>query len=189
MELQAILAKALTVELEPFVTFRPGDILQPAYLDLPSLVNFDFLWPNIRSFVISERIKTLIFDALTDVVDIVPIHLRKLGNRQIMPMPANDSTQPDQSFADDTEQTVPKFYQVLVRAESDYPKGGSPVSECPVCKHKLIEDQERELVMTEKLWGGQAIFFLKTSLHVVVTEALVEKIRAVQASNVEFIPY
>ncbi|MDD5323469.1 MAG: hypothetical protein PHD43_23270, partial [Methylococcales bacterium] len=70
-----------------------------------------------------------------------------------------------------------------------YPTGGTPVSTCPLCKRKSIEEEKRELIMKEEMWSGQQIFFLRTTLHVVVTEPLAEKIRRFHASNVEFIPY
>ena len=161
--LQKELAGYLEKEIVTFVTFRPGDNFQPAYFDIPSKPAVDFLWPNIRSFVVSERMKRMVFDELSDDVEIVPVQLRKIGKQNVKLPPA-----------------IP---------DSGNPKGGSPVSVCPLCKRKSIDDEKRELVMKEEMWHGQQIFFLKTTLHVVVTEPLAEKIRRAQVSNVDFIPY
>jgi hypothetical protein len=192
--LQKELADYLEKKLVTFVTFRPGDNFQPAYLDIPSKPAADFLWPNIRSFVVSERMKKLVFDELSGDVEIVPVQLRKIGKLNVkLPSGIVDSGKPEANI-DDSERhncddSIGTYYQVLVRSESDYPTGGTPFSTCPLCKRKSIEEEKRELIMKEEMWSGQQIFFLKTTLHVVVTEPLAEKIRRVQASNVDFIPY
>ena len=191
--LQKELASYLEKELVPFVTFRPGDNFQPAYFDILSKPTVDFLWPNIRSFVVSEKIKRMVFDELSGDVEIVPVQLRKIGNLNVkFPPVINDSGKPEKvvdKAHNNLEDSIGTYYQILVRSESDYPKGGAPVSICPLCKRQSIDDEQRELVMKEEMWHGQQIFFLKTTLHVVVTEPLAEKIRRAQASNVDFIPY
>ena len=191
--LQKELAGYLEKELVTFVTFRPGDNFQPAYFDIPSKPTVDFLWPNIRSFVVSEKMKRMVFDELSDDVEIVPVQLRKIGklNAKFPPV-INASGKPEivvDKAHNNLEDSIGTYYQILVRSESDYPKGGTPVSVCPLCKRQSIDDEKRELVMKEEMWHGQQIFFLKTTLHVVVTEPLAEKIRRSQASNVDFIPY
>ncbi len=170
--MQREVAGYLNQDCEPFVTFRSGDNFQPAYLDVPSKPTMDFLWPNPRSFVISERIKKEVFDDLSNEVEMVPVQLRKIGK----PSDAinHDSIQP--------------YYQVLISSESDYPKGGEPLTICPVCKQESFDDSKRELVMREDMWSGQQIFFLKTTLYMIVTESLVEKIRQANASNIDFLP-
>ncbi|MGR9035650.1 MAG: hypothetical protein ACU83O_03555 [Gammaproteobacteria bacterium] len=188
------MAGYLDKECVSFETFRPGDNFQPAYLDIPTEPTADFLWPNIRSFVISERMKQMVFDKLSGDVEIVPIQLRKVGRRNATAAPVKgDSEEPKSGFHEagftDYRDSIGSYYQVLVRSESDYPKGGMPVSVCPVCKREAIDDQKRELTMTEKMWRGQPIFFLRTTLYIVVTEPLAEKIRKMQASNVAFIPF
>jgi len=192
--LQKELAGYLEKELDTFVTFRPGDNFQPAYLDIPSKPAADFLWPNIRSFVVSERMKRIVFDELSGDVDIVPVQLRKIGKLIAKLPPAIPFSGKPEAIIDEAELNNPDdsigtYYQILVRSESDYPTGGIPVSTCPVCKRKSIDDEKRELVMKEEMWQGQHIFFLRTTLHVVVTEPLAKKIRSAQASNVDFIPY
>jgi hypothetical protein len=187
--LQQELAGYLEEELVSFVTFRPGDNLQPAYLDIPSKPTADFLWPNIRSFVVSERMKKMVFDELSDDVEIVPVQMRKVGKLPLT-VPVSAKTGAIQ-YAEpgNPDDSIGTYYQILVRSESDYPTGGKPVSNCPLCKHKFIDDEKRQLIMKEEMWSGQQIFFLKTTLHVVVTEPLAEKIKSMQASNVDFIPY
>jgi hypothetical protein len=160
------------LDFADFITFRPGDNFQPAYLDIPTKPMMDFLWPNVRSFVVSERVKTLIFDDLSANVDVVPVHLRKIGKLQI-----ND-------YPDD----LMTYFQVIIKSESTYPRGAEPLSVCPVCKQESFDDQKRELVMHEDMWQGQQIFFLKTTLYMIVTERLAEKIKAIEATNVDFVP-
>ena len=192
--LQREVAGYLDKECVSFVTFRPGDIFQPAYLDIPTIPTADFLWPNIRSFVISERMKKMVFDKLAGYVEIVPVQFRKVGKRNGRAAvlkegsnePKNNIQLADHS---DHRESIGPYYQVLVRSESDYPKGGKPVSVCPVCKREAIDDKQRELTMTENMWRGQPIFFLRTTLYIVVTEPFAEIIRKAHASNVDFIPY
>lgn len=188
--MQKEIAGYLNKEFISFVTFRPGDNFQPAYLSIPSKPTADFLWPNIRSFVVSERIKKMVFDELSGTVDIVPIQLRKIGKPKTNLTP--DMAVSGSSIREnnrDSDESIAPYYQILVRAESDYPKGGLPLSTCSVCKREYIEEEKRELIMKEEMWRGQQIFFLKTTLYVVVTESLVEKIRKAHATNVEFVPY
>ncbi len=194
LTLQKELAGYLEKEFVSFVTFRPGDNFQPAYLDIPSKPTEDFLWPNIRSFVVSERMKKVVFDELASDVEIVPVRLRKIGKRRVKLTPAIPGSGKPEAITDEAglntfDDSIGAYYQVLVRSESDYPRGGTPVSTCPLCKRIAIAEEKRELIMKEEMWHGQQIFFLKTTLHVVVTEDLAEKIRREQASNVDFVPY
>jgi hypothetical protein len=170
--LQQEVAGYLNLDCESFVTFRPGDTFQPAYLDVPSRPAMDFLWSNPRSFVISERIKKRVFDELTNEVVMVQVQLRKIGK------PADEIDQ----------NSIQPYYQVLIASESDYPKGGEPITSCPVCKQESFDDSKRELVMRNDMWKGQQIFFLKTTLYMIVTEVLVEKIRQANATNIDFVP-
>lgn len=192
--LQKEVAGYLKKECVSFVTFRPGDNFQPAYLDIPSKPAVDFLWPNIRSFVVSEKMKTMVFDELSEHVEIVPVQLRKIGKQNAKSPPAiPDAGKPDSNNHEsehiNPDDSVGPYYQILVRSESDYPKRGAPVSVCSVCKREYIEDENRELIMREEMWLGQQIFFLRTTLHIVVTETLAEKIKKTHASNVDFVPY
>lgn len=192
--MQKEIAGYLNKEFVSFVTFRPGDNFQPAYLSIPSKPTADFLWPNIRSFVVSERMKKLVFDELSGTVEIVPIELRKIGKPSAnlspdLPVSELSAMRKPQAECLDYDDAIEPYYQILVRAESDYPTGGAPLSVCPVCKREYIEEEKRELIMKEEMLRGQQIFFLKTTLYIVVTEPFVEKIRKAHATNVDFVPY
>jgi len=169
--MQMEVARYLNQDCESFVTFRPGDTFQPAFLDVPSKPTMDFLWSNPRSFVISERIKKAVFDDLSNEVEMVQVQPRKIGK-------------PSDAINHDS---IEPYFQVLITSESDYPKGGEPISFCPVCKQESFDDSKRELAMREDMWGGQHIFFLKTTLYMIVTETLVEKIRQMDATNIDFV--
>lgn len=172
-----------TDNFSEFETFKPGDNFQPAYYDSQTPPAVDFLWPNIRSFVVSAKMKQMIFDELAGNVEIIPVTPRKIGKRD----PFAD---PDKAFQDaaDAPALAEPYYQILVRAESDYPNGGGPVSICPVCKHETFDEEKRDLSMRAEMWRGQPIFLLKTTLFVIVTEALAEKIEKIGATNVAFAP-
>ncbi|WP_374088667.1 hypothetical protein [Methylomicrobium lacus] len=179
--MQQEVAGYLDADCAAFQTFKPGDNFQPAYYDNQTVPDADFLWPNIRSFVVSERMKRIVFDGLVGDVEIVPVKPRKIGKR-------NDSGLPSGLDSGHPETLIEPYYQILVRAESDYPKGGAPISICAVCKHEAFDDEKRELVMHEEMWRGQPIFLLRTTLYVIVTEALAEKIQKAGATNVAFVP-
>ena len=185
--LQQEVAAYLQIYFKPFETFRPGDLFQPALYDNSSSPHADFLWPNIRSFVVSARMKQMVFDDLTGNVDIVPVKPRKVGETQHGNSSAVETSVNSKEIFSEASAMSP-YYQILVRSESGYPKGGSPVSKCPVCKHEKIDDEKRELVMHPDMWLGQPIFHLRTSLYVVVTENLAEKIKKLAATNVDFVP-
>jgi len=186
--MQQEVASYLDADCAAFETFKPGDNFQPAYYDSQAVPNTDFLWPNIRSFVVSERMKRIVFDELVGDVEIVPIRPRKIGKRNGTALPAAlDSGHPENEIHA-PETLIEPYYQILVRSASDYPKGGAPISVCPVCKHEAFNDEKRELVMHEEMWRGQPIFLLRTTLYVIVTEALAEKIQKAGATNVDFAP-
>lgn len=185
--MQQEVAAYLNADFSAFETFRPGDNFQPAYYDCPSPPHTDFLWPNIRSFVVSARMKRMVFDELIGDVEIVPVRPRKIGKRNGRASPSVSGSARPADYIHGPE-TIEPYYQILVRSESDYPKGGAPVSVCPVCKHEVIDDVKRELAMYEDMWRGQPIFLLRTTLYVIVTEALAEKIRQSGATNVDFVP-
>lgn len=185
--MQQEVAAYLDADFSAFETFRPGDNFQPAYYDSQSIPHTDFLWPNIRSFVVSARMKRMVFDELTGDVEIVPIRPRKIGKRNGTTSPAAPSFGSPENAIHGPDMIEP-YYQILVRSESDYPKGGTPISVCPVCKHETINDEKRELVMREEMWRGRPIFLLRTTLYVVVTEAFAEKIQKAGATNVDFVP-
>ncbi len=185
--MQQEVAAYLDADFAAFETFRPGDNFQPAYYDSATLPQTDFLWPNIRSFVVSSRMKRLVFDELAGDVEIVPVSPRKIGKRNGANLPVALDSENTENHIHGPELIEP-YYQILVRSTSDYPKGGTPISVCPVCKHEAIDDEKRELVMREEMWRGRPIFLLRTTLYVVVTETLAEKIRKAGATNVNFVP-
>jgi len=184
--MQQEVAAYLNADFSAFETFRPGDNFQPAYYDSQSIPHTDFLWPNIRSFVVSARMRRMVFDELIGDVEIVPVRPRKIGKRNGTTSPAEPLSNPENPIL--APEMIEPYYQILVRSESDYPKGGAPISVCPVCKHETIDDSKRELNMRAEMWRGQPIFLLRTTLYVVVTEALAEIIQQAGATNVDFTP-
>ncbi len=192
--LQMEFAAHMHTECVPFVTYKPGDSFQPSFLDVPSKPKKDFLWSNLGSLVVSKRIKELIFDELYDDVDIIQVHLRKIGKR-------NAKLPPDKPYTGEPEDMINEaaliqypdspgpYFEIVVRSESNYPEGGTPDTICSVCKRESSEIDKRVFRMLESMWQGQQIFFLKTTRYIVVTEPLVEKIKRTGATNVDFVPY
>lgn len=81
---------------------------------------------------------------------------------------------------------VGSYYEILVRNESRYPPGGAPTRICPGCKRPEVDGAARELRMTPEMWNGDNIFFFATTLYVVITDVVRERLSLLGPTNVIF---
>jgi hypothetical protein len=81
---------------------------------------------------------------------------------------------------------VGAYFEVCILKESGSPPGGKPVKVCPGCGRAEINETKREIRMLDHMWKGNAIFFLATTLYVLVTDDLKKIIEHARPTNVVF---
>lgn len=189
-KLQRELMAAIGIDGEPFIDLRPGDDFQPGYLDVPSRPTADFLWPGLRSFVVSDRVRDLLLREAGNDVAVRPVIMRKIGKRDAnLPPPMPSTGEPEDMINEaallDQASAAGSYSEFLVLHESGFPPGGTPISVCSGCRRPEI-GPNRQLKMTPEMWKGEAIFFMATTLHVIVTDKLKKSIESIRPTNVIF---
>lgn len=114
---------------------KPGDTLQPCYLDIPSKPVADFLWPSLISMVVSERIKNLLLEQCPDDIEIYPVVLRKVGKRDSKLPPLIPSSGEPEDMIDEITETISDgrigtYFEICIKFKSDLPPG-AVLGVCP----------------------------------------------------------
>ena len=170
---------------------RPGDEFQPCYLDVPSRPRADFLWGSLGSAVVSERVKDLFESEKTNGIAFSPVVLRKVGRREAKLQPPTPSTgEPEDMMPEmpllKQKDGVGPYYEMLILSESGRPPGGDPKSICSGCGREDIDTEKRQIVMVPSMWKGDDIFFLATTLYIVITARIKRWLEDLGATNVAF---
>jgi hypothetical protein len=189
--LQKELMAILSIHGKPFIDLRPGDDFQPCFLDVPSRPRADFLWSSIGSLVVSERIKNALVEFCSFDIAVCPVTIRKIGKREAKLAPPMPSTGEPEDIIDEVPilQDISKigpYFEVLMLKESEHPAGSTPTRVCPGCRRPDVDFSTRELRMTPEMWKGHNIFFLATTLRVVITDDLKELLARYRPKNVHF---
>lgn len=189
--LQRDLLATLRIQGDPFVALHPGDAFQPCFLDVPSHPRADFLWASLGSLIVSQRIRDLLVTCWTDDIVACPVGLRKIGKREAtLPPPIPSTGEPEDMINEVPLVPEPSeagpYFEILLQKESGFPPGGAPVKICPGCRRLDIDDSTRELRMTSEMWKGDHIFFLATTLYVIVTDDVRQRLQGLRPTNVVF---
>lgn len=188
--LQLELMRALSLQGTPFVTFRPGDDLQPCFLDVPSRPRADFLWPTL-SMVVSERVKNVLVGSWPEDVIACPVILRKIGKREArLPPPVPSTGEPEDMIDEvplvqDTSRIGP-YFEIVVRKHSGYPPGLELLSRCPACGRETFNKRDWEPRMTREMWKGDHVFCLGPGEWVLITDPIRDALLALRVTNVIF---
>jgi hypothetical protein len=169
----------------------PGDAFQPCYLDVPSKPRVDFLWASPGSLVVSEKMKRIILEHCPEDVACCNVILRKIGKCEAdVPAPIPPTGEPgdiiDEVPVESSVLRVGPYHEICIQKESGWPPGGRPESICPGCKRREVNQYKREIRMTNEMWKGDQMFFLATTLYVLVTEDLREAMEKIKPTNVIF---
>jgi hypothetical protein len=188
--LQGALMTALRMEGEPFAALRPGDRFQPAFLDVPSRPRADFLWPSLGSLIVADRVRDLLLGLAGKDIAVCPTTLRKIGRRNAkLPPPMPSTGEPEDIINEvpllNDSNAAGSYSEILIQNESGFPPGGAPISVCTGCRRETI-GPNRRFRMTPEMWNGHAIFFMATTLYVLVTDDLKKAIEKLRPSNVAF---
>ena len=170
-----------------------GSEFQPAYLDVPSRPEADFLWSGLGSVVVSQRIRDTLIEAGIKGGVFVPVVPRKIGKRKAkLPSPVPSTGEPEDLITEmkrvRAPQDVPPYYELVITAESGLPPGVDPQAKCALCGRQSYNDQERSLVMGPEMWRGDDIFLLATTLWIIVTDSFKRRLQALRPTNVVFAP-
>ena len=192
-ELRAKVLTALQGAGAPIARVPVGAEFQPAYLDVPSRPEADFLWSGIANVVVSQRIRDIILQTPTRGAVLVPVIPRKIGRRRAkLPAPMPSTGEPEDLITEikrvlDPRDVAP-YYELVVTAESGLPPGVDPRNTCPLCGRESYREEERRLVMEPEMWRGDDIFLLATTLWIIVTDQFKRRLDALQPTNVIFSP-
>ncbi len=172
--------------------FKPGDSFQPSFLDVASKPKYDFLWSSIGSVIVSERVKKTIEEYVKGTVDFVKVIKRNIGNREPkLPAPIPKSGEPE-DIIEEVELIkntceIQDYFEMIIKYESKEPLFTKISGTCTKCNREDIDEESRLLLMTDELWNGQKIFKMATTLYIVITDELKNKLEKIKASNVKFI--
>lgn len=189
--LQKRLLEELNVRGEPFVDVRPGSRFPPLYLDVPSRPRADFLWPY-GAVLVSNRVRELLVDLCHEDVATFPVNLRKVGKREAkLPAPIPRSGEPEDIINEaplltDTSAVGP-YYEIFPRYASNEPPNRTIESRCFACgrvETKVAHWNWRDpLRMADDTWRGHSMFYLGTTLHIVVIDDVRNALESILPSN------
>jgi hypothetical protein len=117
--------------------------------------------------------------------------LRKVGTRRAtLPPPVPSTGEPEDIIHEvplsKTHTGIGPYFEMIVLRDSGYPPGAQPKSVCRCCGREEIDSNARRLVMTDEMWRGDAIFRLATTLYLMVTDDLRERIARLRPTNITF---
>lgn len=191
--LQKELFAALGQEGEPFIDLAPGANFEPCCLDIPSRPRADFLWPGLGTFLVSERIRNVLLASCGDEVGATEVVLRKVGKRNAaLPAPIPQTGEPEDIIneasvlVDKTE--IGPYYHIVPRKESAYPPNRVTRSICPGCQRveMIYPKNEHKPRMTNAMWKGHRIFYLGSTLRIIVTDEVKQLLMHLRPTNVIF---
>lgn len=175
----------------PGLRLMPGDSFQPAVLDVPSRPRADFLWGSLGSFVVSSRVRDLLAEKCGTAVTMVEVKFGKIGKKEaLLPAPIPSTGEPEDLITEARPlsdlSSVGPYYEAIPASESGWPPGGAPISICSGCLRPQVDNQTRRLVMKADMWRGAPIFYLATTLWIIVSDDLKKQIERLAPTNVLF---
>ena len=173
---------------------RPGDDFQPGYLDVPSIPRSDFLWACLGSVVVSQRVRNLFESMGIGDVAYVPVRIRKIGNREAhLSVPVPSSGEPEDIIHEVPpligSDSLNPYFEMIIQSASEYAPQVEPIATCSGCGRETFRDDERRLIMSETMWRGADLFFLRSTLYIVVTDRIQRALSDLGATNVQFAPF
>jgi hypothetical protein len=191
--LRSTILEALQASGAPITQLQAGAVFQPGYLDVPSRPEADFLWSAIGSVVVSRRIRDAFVDSGIKGGVLVPVVPRRIGKRRAkLPAPVPNTGEPEDLLTEtggvlDPLQ-APPYFELVVTAESRHPPGAEPQAVCDLCGREIYDSSARQLVMEPEMWDGDDIFFLRTTLWIVVTGRVKRILESLRPTNLAFTP-
>jgi hypothetical protein len=85
--------------------------------------------------------------------------------------------------------SVGPYFELVIQSESGYAPRAEPLSVCSGCGRATFPDTEARFVMVDSMWKGIDIFFLASTLYIVVTDRVRHALQNLRATNVELEPF
>jgi len=176
---------ALSVDLTPNAAF------QPLHLKSPSRPQSGFLWSILGSVVVSPKVKLLFERYAITGVQFCPAVIDKVGKRDSKgPVPVASTGEPEDIIDEvEAERNPAEFgplYEMVVTSISGRPPGAEITSRCPACGCEEFDQSRRIIALTETMIPATDIFYLATTLHIIVNDKVREIAWRNRLTNAEF---
>jgi hypothetical protein len=187
--LAAELASLLRPEDSAYIA--PGQPFQPGILDIPSTPEADFLWPELEGPLVSLRIRDILAPKFADDLYFTPVAYRRVGKRS----PKAKTPIPRSGEPEDVIAAVPlhsdsiglsPYFRLNVRKSSGLPPDAASATPCPECGYPDHPARQQRPLMTPAMWKGASIFYLATTLYIVVTDQVRDALAAIKPTNLTF---
>lgn len=183
------IAGRLTPEQRDYL--EPGAAFMPGLLDIPSEPSADFLWAELGGPLVSERVRAAMAAFWAEDVYFTEISYRKVGRRSAKARaPIPESGEPEDIIRAVRSRVspagLPSYSRLNVRHQSQWPADAENSPVCPGCRRPRHPIRTARPEMTASMWRGHSLFYLASTLHLVVTSWVRDALHAIEASNVSF---
>ena len=143
------------------------------------------------SLVVSERIRSFLIEHCPDDIVSCDVALRKIGKLKVelpAPIPSSGESADIINEVDITPSCsdIGPYFEICIQKESGWPPGGKPGKICSGCGRPHMVSSTREIRLTDDMWKGDQIFFLATTLYIIITDDLKRMIENLKPTNVVF---
>lgn len=164
---------------------------QPVHLKFASRPESDFLWSTLGSVIVSSKVKIIFEQQKITGVEFCPAVVEKVGKRvSVGPIPIASTGEPEDIIEEiEGEQKPAEFgplYEMVITSVSGLPPGAEAVTQCSACGREDFDQSKRVLALTENMLPLTDVFFLATSLYIIVTDKVREVCWRSEFTNVEF---
>ena len=182
---------AARLTAEQAATLAPGAGFMPGLLDIPSTPNADFLWAELGGPLVSERVRAALTPLCAEDAYFTDTVYRRVGRRSAKaPAPIPDGGEPEEILQAVPPRKslsgLPTYSRLNVRQQSGWPADARDAPLCQECGRPQHPVRSSRPGMTVSMWQGHRIFYLATTLHIVVTGVVREALEALGATNVGF---
>ncbi len=189
--LQQQIKDEMPTETAQSANLFPGADFQPLHLKFPSRPQSDFLWSSLGSVVVSPKVKILFERHAITGVQFCPAVIDKVGKRDSTgPVPIASTGEPEDIIDEvEAERNPAEFgplYEMVIVSTSGRPPGAEIISRCPACGREEFDNSKRVITLTQDMVPPTDIFFLATTLHIVVNDKVREIAWRNRLTNAEF---
>jgi hypothetical protein len=78
------------------------------------------------------------------------------------------------------------YFELVIESDSRYAPGALPLSVCSGCGRETFPETDARFVMADSMWKGADIFFLASTLYILVTDRVRQALQDLGATNVRF---
>ncbi|MEW6620621.1 MAG: double-CXXCG motif protein [bacterium] len=192
LKLRQSLLKELNKSGQNIDFLLPGDEFQPVYLEFPSRPKSDFLWSTLGSIIVSQKVKSLFKSNNVSGITFCPAIIKKVGKREsVGPVPIPETGEPEDIIKEvEKEKSPNKFgplFEMVVISNSGKPPGVEVTKQCKSCGREEFDESKRVLILTKDIIPETDIFFLNTTLYIIVNDKVRDIILQNHFTNINFL--